>query len=57
MNAEQYRQQAAQLRAKARAEERQSVRTELENLADCYLLLAQHSEKKTGSREHAATRR
>ena len=57
MNAEQYKQQAAQLRAKARAEESPSVRTELENLADCYLLLAQHSEKKTDAREHAAASR
>jgi len=57
MNAEQYRQEAALLRAKAGAEESQSVRTELENLADCYLQLAMQSEKRADTRERAAVRR
>jgi hypothetical protein len=46
MNADQYRAQAANLRLKARAEASLSVRTQLESLADCYLQLAEHSEKK-----------
>jgi len=46
MTAEQYGQQGVLLRAKARAEESPSVRTELENLARCYLLLARRSERR-----------
>lgn len=49
MNAEQYRRQAAQLRAKARGEESRSVRDELESLAQCYLLLAEQSDRKSWS--------
>jgi len=45
MSPDQYRQQAALLRAKARAEENPSVKVEFENLAKCYLELARHSEK------------
>ena len=49
MSPDQYRQQAALLRAKARAEDSPSVKVELENLAKCYLELARHSEKKADS--------
>lgn len=54
MNADQYRAQAANLRLKARAEASLSVRTQLESLADCYLQLAEHSEKKSNRQEQTA---
>jgi hypothetical protein len=49
MSPDQYRQQAALLRAKARAEDSPCVKVELENFAKCYLELARHSEKKADS--------
>lgn len=49
MDAEQYMRRAAQLRAKARGEESRSVRDELESLAQCYVLLAEQSDRKSRS--------
>jgi hypothetical protein len=46
MNAERYRMQASQLRAKARNEKSRAVRDELEGLAQCYVALAEQHERK-----------
>lgn len=46
-SAEQYRELAAQLRAKARHEESSWLRAEWERLANCYVLLAKESDRKS----------
>ena len=43
--AERYQKLAAQLRAKARKEQNQHVKSEFESLAECYSLLAKRTQR------------
>ena len=49
MIADVYRHRVADLRAKACSEESKSIKRQLENLAQYYLLLAELSERKSGA--------